>query len=131
MMIPADKYFPGGYSPEHPSGNVQFQVVDNGDGTGVYYEYDTDGTILFQEDVEIDTPDPPAPSGDEIIGMLSQLTSEEFQRVLLLGIAVTHPESVWALEYAVVAEDPLVGIQVVRDAAVTALEISEAGDQDG
>ena len=127
-MIPAEKYFPGGYDPEHPSGNVQFRVVDNEDGTGVYYEYDTDGTILVEEDVEIDTPEPPAPSGDEIVEMLSQLTPEEFQRVLLLGIAVTHPESVWALEYAVVAEDPLVGIQVVRDAAVTALEISEAED---
>lgn len=127
-----EKYFLGGYDPNHSNDNVQYRLVDNEDGTGVFYEYDEDGNVIFEEErFDLDIPEPPAPSGDEIVEMLSQLTPEEFQRVLLLGIAVTHPESVWALEYAVVTEDPLVGIQVVRDAAVTALEISEAGDQDG
>ncbi len=118
-----EKYFPGGWDPEHPSGNVQYRLENNLDGTGTYYEYDVDGTLLVQEDVtDLEIPDPPV---TDITAMLSQLSPEEFQRVLLLGIAITHPESVYALEYSVVAEDPLVGIQVVRDAALTALNITE------
>lgn len=118
-----EKYFLGGYDPEHPNDNVQYRLIDNGDGTGTYYEYDVDGTLLVQEEVtDLEIPDP---SAIDITAMLSQLSPEEFQRVLLLGIAITHPESVYALEYSVVAEDPLVGIQVVRDAALTALNITE------
>lgn len=127
-----EKYFIGGYDPNHPNENVQYRLVDNQDGTGTFYEYDEDGNVIFEEErFDLDIPEPPVPSGDAIVEMLAQLTPQEFQRVLLLGIAVTHPESVWALEYAVVAEDPLVGVQVVRDAAATALEISEAGEQNG
>jgi hypothetical protein len=120
-----ERYFTGGYDPEHPTGNVQFRLEDNEDGTGTFYEFDEEGTIVFQEartDLEISAPT------HDVVELLSQLSPAEFQRVLLLGIAITHPESVWALEYAVEAEDPLAGIQVVRDAAVTALEISEAGE---
>lgn len=124
-----EKYFLGGYDPEHPNDNVQYRLIDNGDGTGTYYEYDVDGTLLVQEEVtDLEIPDPPA---IDITAMLSQLSPEEFQRVLLLGIAITHPESVYALEYSVVAEDPLVGIQVVRDAALTALNMTEEEVQGG
>lgn len=120
-----ERYFPGGYNPEHPTGNVQFRLEDNEDGTGTLYEFDEDGELVLEEartDLEI-----PAPTHN-IVELLSQLSPEEFQRVLMLGVAITHPESVWALEYAVVAEDPLAGIEVVRDAAVTALEMSQAGE---
>lgn len=121
-----EKYFPGGYDPEHPTGNVQYRVEDNLDGTGIYYEYDVDGTILVQEELDdLDIPEPPTVDVNE---MFASLSPQELQRVMLLGIAITHPESVWALEYAVVAEDPLVGIEVVRNAALTALEISEVED---
>ena len=118
-----EKYFPGGYDPEHPTGNVQYRVEDNLDGTGIYYEYDVDGTILVQEELDdLDIPEPPTVDVNE---MFASLSPQELQRVMLLGIAITHPESVYALEYSVVAEDPLVGIQVVRDAALTALNITE------
>ncbi len=121
-----DKYFPGGWDPEHPSENVQYRMVDNLDGTGTYYEYDVDGNVLVQEELTgLEIPDPPHA---DVVAMMNELSPQELQRVILLGIAVTHPESVWALEYAVVAEDPLVGVEVLRDAALTALEISEAED---
>ena len=120
-----ERYFTGGYDPEHPTGNVQFRLEDNEDGTGTFYEFDEEGNIVFQEDrTDLEIPAP----HHNVVELLSQLSPEEFQRVLLLGVAITHPESVWALEYAVVAEDPLAGIEVVRDAALTALEISQASE---
>lgn len=128
-MITNERYFIGGYNPEHPNDNVQYRLIDNGDGTGTYYEYDEDGNVLVEEE-QSDLEIPDAPTTD-ITAMLSQLSPEEFQRVLLLGIAITHPESVFALEYSIVAEDPLVGIQVVRDAALTALNITEEDIQGG
>jgi len=54
-----DKYFPGGWNPDHPSENVQYRTVDNEDGTGIYYEYDTDGTVLVQEDLVLPLPEVP------------------------------------------------------------------------
>ena len=126
-----ESYFLGGFDPNHPSGNVQYRLEDNEDGTGTYYEFDEDGTVLVQEDrSDLEIPVSVVEQSD-ILELLSQLSPEEFQRVLLLGIAITHPESVFALEYAVVAEDPLVGVQVVRDAALTALNITEEQAQNG
>jgi len=49
-----DKYFPGGWNPDHPSENVQYRTVDNEDGTGIYYEYDTDGIRFTFEAGELD-----------------------------------------------------------------------------
>lgn len=128
-----EKYFLGGYDPNHPNQNVQFRLVDNLDGTGTFYEYDEEGNVLYEEDRDdLDIPeDTTGPDPEAIVGMLAQLSPEDFQRVLLLGIAITNPESVFALEYAVVTEDPLVGIEVVRDAALTALNMTEEEAQNG
>lgn len=77
-----EKYFLGGYNPDHPSQNVQYRVYDNEDGTGTYIEYDTDGSILVEEDVELDIPEPVSDPTTEILSILGALSPEEIARVL-------------------------------------------------
>lgn len=60
-MKTTERYFIGGFDPNHPTGNVRYRLEDNEDGTGTYYEYDTDGTILVEQelfDLEIPEPEP-------------------------------------------------------------------------
>lgn len=60
-MRTIERYFLGGFDPNHPNGNVQFLLEDNEDGTGILYEYDTDGEIIAQTNMALPLPDPVTP----------------------------------------------------------------------
>ena len=40
-----ESYFPGGWLPDQPNGNVAERFVDNGDGTGTRTTYDAAGNV--------------------------------------------------------------------------------------
>lgn len=40
-----ESYFPGGWLPDQPNGNVAERFVDNGDGTGTRTTYDEHGNV--------------------------------------------------------------------------------------
>ena len=46
-----ESYFPGGWLPDHPNGNVAERFVDNGDGTGTRTTYDEHGNETSVEQV--------------------------------------------------------------------------------
>lgn len=57
-MTVHETYYPGGYDPDHPSGNVAVSTVDHLDGTGTRTTYDETGTVLSTETVDMPIPQP-------------------------------------------------------------------------
>lgn len=56
-----ESYFPGGWLPDQPNGNVIMRVVDNGDGTGTRTTYDELGNETSVEQLTgLPIPDLPA-----------------------------------------------------------------------
>lgn len=56
-----EKYFLGGYNPEHPNENVQYRLIDNEDGTGTWFEYNTSGEVITETPMTLPLPDPVTP----------------------------------------------------------------------
>lgn len=56
-----ESYFPGGWLPDQPNGNVAERFVDNGDGTGTRTTYDEHGNVTATVNLTgLPTPDLPA-----------------------------------------------------------------------
>jgi hypothetical protein len=69
-----ERYFTGGYDPEHPTGNVQFRLEDNEDGTGISYEYDIDGLTINEEAVTgLPLPSVEVPLEDQVVILETQI----------------------------------------------------------
>lgn len=60
-MRTIERYFLGGFDPNHPNGNIQFLVEDNEDGMGVLYEYNISGEVIAQTELTLPLPDPVTP----------------------------------------------------------------------
>ena len=57
----------GGYLPDHPTGNIVEQIIDNGDGTGTRTTFHPDGTVDTVEQLTglpIPEPEPPDPMAE-------------------------------------------------------------------
>ena len=68
----------GGYLPDHPTGNIVEQTVDNGDGTGTRTTYLPDGTVDTVEQLT-GLPIPPPPEPDPMADMQAQLAAQQDQ----------------------------------------------------
>ena len=70
----------GGYLPDHPTGNIVEQTVDNGDGTGTRTTFHPDGTVDTVEQLTglpippPPEPDPMADTGDLPVDLLLDAT---------------------------------------------------------
>ena len=70
----------GGYLPDHPTGNIVEQIIDNGDGTGTRTTFDADGTVDTVEQLTglpippPPEPDPMADTGDLPVDLLLDAT---------------------------------------------------------
>lgn len=107
---------------EYVDGVLVSRLVDNGDGTGTRTFFDETGAETSSEPVT-GLPVEPEVEPDPVTAALAVLTThtaDELKRAVVLGVEVTTPEAVSALESAVASEDPLSGVSVVRDAAAAA-----------
>lgn len=96
MSVMDEVYGPGGYDPDHPTGNVIERVENRGDGTGTRTTFDADGNVVAVEEL---SDLPPPPSGDPD--------------------AAKH-EDIAALRAEVTAlRSALVAAQVIDDSAIT------------
>ena len=70
----------GGYLPDHPTGNIVEQIIDNGDGTGTRTTFHADGTVDTVEQLTglpippPPEPDPMADTGDLPVDLLLDAT---------------------------------------------------------
>lgn len=86
VMRVNEKYFLGGWNPDHPSENVQYRLYDNEDGTGTYITYDVDGSVLSEEYVDnLDLPDP-EPETINVIEMILESMSPEQLAALVAAL---------------------------------------------
>ena len=60
-MKTIERYFLGGFDPNHPNGNVQYRLEDNEDGTGTLFEYNTSGEAITETPMTLPLPDPVTP----------------------------------------------------------------------
>jgi hypothetical protein len=80
-----------------------------------------DGQLVGTEEV----PDEPVDNSAQVLAVLGQLTADQLQRVVTLGVAITEPAAVDALVAAVADNDAVSGVAVVAEAAATAHDAAE------
>ena len=66
----------GGYLPDHPTGNIVEQTVDNGDGTGTRTTYDADGNVTSVEQLT-GLPIPVEPEPDPVEVLQAQVQAQQ------------------------------------------------------
>lgn len=69
-----ESYFPGGWLPDQPNGNVAERFVDHGDGTGTRTTYDEHGNETSVEELTgLPIPEPVAEPTDPVALLVSAL----------------------------------------------------------
>jgi hypothetical protein len=109
------------------------RVIDNGDGTGEHLIFDTDGVTVLATEPVTGLPVSPEPDPtEEAIAVLAEIVESHGADALrqVVALALTVTSNVEALEQAVIDEDPLAGVVVVKDAAVAANEIAASLGQE-
>lgn len=79
-----EKYFVGGWDPDHPNGNVETRLYHHDDGTGLLVTYNPDGSVQSEVTVELEvSPPDPEPTATQLVEQILQaLTPEQLQGIL-------------------------------------------------
>lgn len=77
-----EKYFIGGWNPDHPSENVETRLYHHDDGTGLLVTYNPDGSVLSEATVQVEIPEPEPEPTQLVEQILGALTPEQLQGIL-------------------------------------------------